>query len=118
MTEAGCDHMAQAGENGCPVAHPSADAACAQEGLVCQMLGGDLCACAKCMGGPCSADPRWGCAPPPSTSGCPDSAPALGSNCDDEGLSCSYGVPCVTMIATNRRCSGGVWVEDAAVCPQ
>jgi hypothetical protein len=103
-----CGHMAQAGENGCPVAHPTAGAACTNDGLVCQMLGGDLCVCSTCLGGPCLQDPHWGCAPPPTTEGCPETAPAL---------ECLYGVRCVESISTERKCEGGVWVDVPVACP-
>ena len=117
IDDPGCGHMAQQGENGCPVAHPTQGDTCPTEGLVCQILGGDLCACSICLQGPCTMSPHWGCSSPPATDGCPETAPATGTACSTSGLDCVYGVRCVKSIAAERKCEDGVWVDVPVKCP-
>ncbi len=111
----GCPPLPGPGEDGCPLV-PPAGGLCASDGLLCDMGGGTVCACAQCAGGPCTLDPRWVCARPPTTPGCPAVAPALGTDCAGEGLLCVYGV-CGTMTSAGRLCQGGDWQDDPIACP-
>jgi hypothetical protein len=111
----GCPPMPGPGEDGCPPV-PPAGGLCASDGLVCDMGGGTVCACAQCAGGPCTLDPRWTCAGPPGTPGCPAVAPPLGSACVETGLACIYGV-CSTSTSAGRRCSDAAWRDEPVMCP-
>lgn len=111
----GCPPMPGPGEDGCPDTPPDGGV-CASDGLICDMGGGTLCACGQCVGGPCSLDPRWACAEPPTTPGCPAAAPELGSTCTSPDLVCVYGV-CATTISAGRRCVNGIWTDEPIACP-
>lgn len=111
----GCPPLPGPGKDGCP-ATPPADGTCSNDGLVCDMGSDEVCACSDCAG-PCSTVPRWACAGPPPTPGCPSRAPALGSACTDEALVCIYGVQCIAPVAAGRRCKDGAWVDEPLACP-
>jgi hypothetical protein len=111
---AGCPPLPGPGQAGCP-AQPDAQGTCASDGLVCDLGGGAVCACGACLG-PCSTEPRWVCASPPTTPGCPSVAPALGSACDADALVCVYGV-CGTSTSAGRRCASGRWQDEPVACP-
>jgi hypothetical protein len=58
----------------------------------------------------------WECENP-STPGCPQPRPRLGSACMEEGLSCDYG-GCGEVPGGNAEaCKGGIWVTTFVGCP-
>jgi hypothetical protein len=112
----GCPPLPVAGQNGCPATPPDGGA-CSNDGLICDMGSDAFCACSACAGGPCSLTPRWVCGGPPTLSGCPSRAPALGSACTEPNLVCVYGPTCVGSVAAGRRCKDGAWVDEPLACP-
>lgn len=110
-----CAPLPAAGEGSCPTELPGLGSACDSEGLICAMGGGDVCACGRCVGGPCSLEPRWVCAPAPAPP-CPPVAPEIGAACGERGLVCIYGV-CATATSAGRRCETGVWQDEGVACP-
>lgn len=101
----------------CGTTEPSMGTVCPNEGEVC-VFGSDICVCSSCPGGPCMAPPpKWTCAGPPTTAGCPSIAPNNGTACFQSGLSCTYGFPCGSSGVT-AECKDGVWTWDSTVaCP-
>lgn len=97
----------------CPATLDAAvNADCPVAGAVCP-YGASACVCTVCTGG-CMARPdagvpvTWQCDQPPSTPGCPASAPNYGTRCVTEGLVCDYG-NCLAKTWMEAQCSGGVW---------
>lgn len=102
----------------CGNAPPMDGTVCATNGDVCTYAPGTICVCTNCLGGPCQAGaPKWHCAPPPTTAGCPTIAPNVGTACDAEGLACTYGNPC-SGSGAHAVCKSGAWVWDQVVCAQ
>lgn len=52
--------------------------------------------------------PKWTCAPPPTTPGCPHAVPNDGTACDAAGVECTYGTPCGGDGAI-VDCQNGAW---------
>ncbi|MEP7122101.1 MAG: hypothetical protein ABJE95_14375 [Byssovorax sp.] len=110
-----CPPVFGPGQSGCPTMG-GAMGDCSPDGLLCDLGGGDTCACGKCVGGPCSMTPHWSCATP-SGGDCPVEPPLLGSACAISGLSCIYGT-CGAATSAGRVCSGPVWSDAPVACPQ
>jgi hypothetical protein len=55
---------------------------------------------------------NWSCSM--LNTGCPQSPPALGSGCTQEGLVCDYGA-CIG--GEKVICTEGAWVNDIGGCP-
>ncbi len=113
-----CQPTHPAGQDGCPSSVAASGSLCDPklEGQVCDMGGGASCLCGSCLGGPCSANARWGCASPP-VAPCPPAAPNAGQPCQPEGLACSYGVSC-SSTGARKVCGGaGLWVNEDVACP-
>ena len=92
------------GESGCPTAYPGTGPACSPLALSCAYAEG-LCIC----GPPGSGDPlppddagvSWACNDPGP--GCPEPRPAAGSVCQDNEMTCDYGVENLALQCTNGR---------------
>ncbi len=110
-----CPPLPGPGQEGCPASVEQASGTCTS-GLLCDMGGGNICACGQCAGGPCSLDPHWSCAAPPTATDCPAILPELGTACPSEALHCTYGV-CGSESSAGRLCSGGYWRDDPVTCP-
>ncbi len=95
-----------------------AGSSCTPNGLVCNYLEG-RCECTtgggvlRVIDG--SVVSTWFCQNP-TTLGCPQRRPALGSTCTTENLSCDYGA-CYIEGGTDEMCKDGVWIEVFAACP-
>ncbi len=100
----------------CPSSPASLSGNCEPAGAICDYDDGTLCSCSLCHGGPCHATATWGCAPPPSTAGCPPIAPNEGTTCASDGLECVYGDACFGSGA-RAECAGGSWSWVAPLCP-
>ena len=98
----GCD------AGSCP-ASAEPDAACPSNGGSCGYAGGVTCDCYACLG-TCSQN-AWHCAAQPS--GCPSSAPNLGSGCTGDA-GCDYG-GCTG--GWSVACENGVWTRVLIPCP-
>jgi hypothetical protein len=113
-TQSVCSHY-----TGCPGAPPANGVVCSTEAQVCDYQDGTLCLCTSCSAGPCAAPPpKWQCAPPPTTAGCPAIVPNDGSACSaPEGTECRYGNPCGPSGAA-VTCTGGAWTwQKNIACP-
>jgi hypothetical protein len=90
---------------------------CPTEGDHCA-VGNTICTCNACLGGPCmQPPPKWSCAGPPTTAGCPTVVPNDGTACAKEGLECVYGNPCLGSGA-DVFCTKGVWTWNTMIaCP-
>lgn len=80
-------------EGYCPSAPPQGE--CELSGNrrgwdTCAFDDGTLCTCQTCEDGLC-----WRCDPPPDTEGCLPVAPNYGDSCEDQGVECAYGDPCM-----------------------
>lgn len=80
------------------------------------VYGATACGCTNCLGGPCGGDAMWVCAPPPEAP-CPEIAPRIGRECENEGLFCTYGTCALGSITGGRQCAGGIWTEEGIACP-
>ncbi len=60
----------------------------------CAYPDGTMCVCEPCPNKLCQNGPGWECVAPPTTNGCPRIIPNVGTPCQQQGLTCSYGVPC------------------------
>jgi hypothetical protein len=102
----------------CSSTPPTVGAVCDTEAAVCDFPDGTLCLCSSCSAGPCAAPPpKWQCAPPPSTAGCPALVPNDGSACSTEGTECQYGNPCGPSGAV-VHCTNGAWKWQTDIaCP-
>lgn len=92
-----------------------ADQVCATEGDHCVVGGSTICTCNACLGAPCMAPPpRWSCAGPPATAGCPGIVPNDGTTCATEGVECVYGNPCLGSGA-DVTCTKGIWTWNTQI---
>jgi hypothetical protein len=101
----------------CGGTQPADGTVCTGEGNVCT-FDNTICICSSCSGGPCMAPPpKWQCAPPPSTPGCPPVVPNDGTACSMNGLSCTYGIIC-SPSGVQVDCKNGAWLWNQNVaCP-
>jgi hypothetical protein len=90
-----------------PINDPSQNGYCAYAGDV-------LCLC-PCVGTRACGPGNWVCHSPPTTDGCPATAPNLGSACSAQGLQCSYGDPC-DGYGTDLYCRAGTWQHGFVAC--
>lgn len=99
----------------CSFASP--DQVCMVNGETCT-VGNSICTCTSCAFGPCMAPPpKWSCAGPPATPGCPPTIPNIGTACATPDLQCIYGNPCVGSGAI-AECKSGAWDWAGPVaCP-
>jgi hypothetical protein len=116
VTTKGVCVMPPAGD--CNFSAPPTGQICATEGGVCT-LDTTICICSSCSLGPCMVPPpKWSCAGPPTTPGCPATVPNDGSGCEQEGLMCSYGLIC-SGSGAQVTCKDGAWLwENAIACPE
>jgi hypothetical protein len=82
-------------------------------GSVCQYPGNVLCRCSAQR--PDYTAYNWACYGPPSTNGCADVAPNLGTPCSVQGTQCVYADPCAGGIGV--YCRAGIWVNGFITCP-
>ena len=114
LSFARCPPLPGSGEQGCPTQISSATGECSQEGLLCDMGGGAVCACGTCLGS-CTPFARWVCRAPPATPECPPVAPRTGAACSSPDQLCAYGV-CATPTHAWRTCRNGAWLGEPGIC--
>jgi hypothetical protein len=119
VVPAACTSTVNTNGSGCP------DSGLPPEGSSCPELGqtcGQLDECGYGQQAVCTSDGwviNWydpgpdecgcgvDCPPPPPT--CPDTQPADGSACSDEGATCQYGDPSCNEAGADATCTGGAW---------
>lgn len=101
----------------CPAtAADAANKSCSAEGAYCSYPSGAICGCGGCLGGPCSTNKTWHCDAPPANAACPRALPNLGTACTTPSLDCMYG-SCSAGNIADRKCEGGVWIDQPTACP-
>ena len=100
------DSAVEAGPT-CPATEPTGT--CTVNDEVCSYTGA---ACICTFGAPPTNMLHWSCST--LATGCPATAPAVGTTCSHANLVCDYGA---CMGGTQVECTGGKWVTDVPVCP-